>query len=82
MPIFEYQCKECGHQFEDLLSVDSVPKCPECGEATKKLISLFSGVVKGSEHKLLDCIVGEDAERRRGFLEKRKEKRKNQQKGE
>jgi len=63
--------------FEEYLKVDSEnPLCSDCGHKTEKMVSRFSGVVKGSEHRLLDCVVGEDAEKRRGFLEKRKEKRK------
>jgi hypothetical protein len=42
-------------------------------------MSLFSGVVKGSEHRSIDCIVGEDADKRRGYLENRKKVRKIQQ---
>ena len=38
MPIFEYECKKCGHQFEALLKSASspAPKCPECGAANPK----------------------------------------------
>jgi len=45
MPLFEYECKECGEKFEKLIfSSDSEKvKCPNCGsEETKKLLSLFS----------------------------------------
>ncbi len=32
MPIYEYQCCECGHTFEELTFSTSgpVPDCPEC----------------------------------------------------
>jgi putative FmdB family regulatory protein len=30
MPIFEYTCKACGHQFELLVLKTTVPACPEC----------------------------------------------------
>jgi putative FmdB family regulatory protein len=83
MPIYEFQCEKCDYEFEEILSINSPnPKCSECDGTTKRLVSHFSGVVKGSEHRLLDCIVGEDAEKRRGYLDKRREKRKQQQKGE
>lgn len=44
MPIFEYQCEECGVQFEKLYkSISTAPEgripCPECGEVAKKLVS-------------------------------------------
>lgn len=45
MPIYEYQCQECGAEFEKLLrSISSPPKveCPKCGsEQAKKLLSQF-----------------------------------------
>ncbi len=82
MPIYEYRCEVCSHKFEEYLSINSLnPNCPECGGITEKLISHCSAVIKGSENRSIDCIVGEDADRRRGILEKRKEKRKLQQTG-
>jgi putative FmdB family regulatory protein len=30
MPIFEYSCKSCGHQFETLVRSGSTPACPAC----------------------------------------------------
>jgi putative FmdB family regulatory protein len=81
MPIYEYRCIECGDEFEEILKIgDPNPVCKNCNGKTEKLVSHCSGVVKGSEHRLLDCVVGEDAERRRGYLEKRKEKRRMSQK--
>ncbi|MDD3311720.1 zinc ribbon domain-containing protein [Pseudodesulfovibrio sp.] len=41
MPIFEYKCDDCGHEFEELVfDRDACPPCPKCGsEKTGKLIS-------------------------------------------
>ena len=42
MPIYEYECKKCGHQMEALqrMSDDPLKDCPECKEPElKKLIS-------------------------------------------
>jgi putative FmdB family regulatory protein len=33
MPIYEYSCRGCGHEFEYLLRGDERPVCPECGQA-------------------------------------------------
>lgn len=45
MPIYEYQCKKCGHRFElirRLSDTDATAKCPRCGEAKpERLISSF-----------------------------------------
>jgi len=52
MPIYEYICKNCGHQFDELQSMKENPleRCPSCGEnALARLIGSGSGVIfKGS----------------------------------
>ena len=30
MPIFEFTCRKCGHEFEALVRKNS-PRCPSCG---------------------------------------------------
>lgn len=42
MPIFEYSCTACGHQFEKLVRRDiTPPPCPACGDAqVERLLSL------------------------------------------
>ncbi len=51
MPIYEYGCQTCGHNFERLQKMsDGPPKdCPECGDdrEIKKLVSRSSFVLKG-----------------------------------
>jgi putative FmdB family regulatory protein len=32
MPLYEYACRSCGHEFEFLLRNDETPICPECGK--------------------------------------------------
>ena len=40
MPIYEYSCTKCGHDFEELVFDDNPPACPHCGShATHKLMS-------------------------------------------
>lgn len=51
MPIYEYACQKCGHQFEALQKVSEGPlrKCPECGELRlKRLISAPQFRLKGT----------------------------------
>ena len=31
MPIYEYVCSACEHEFEKLVRRDATPNCPECG---------------------------------------------------
>lgn len=50
MPIYEYRCPDCGHQFDKLqkISDDPVTECPSCGQnQVKKLISRTSFSLKG-----------------------------------
>ncbi len=43
MPIFEYRCSKCGHEFETLVTGASKPECPKCGaEKLEKKFSVFS----------------------------------------
>jgi len=55
MPIFEYSCKKCNHQFERLVfpSDEQVPECTKCrGNDVEKLMSATSfrphGIPTGS----------------------------------
>ena len=50
MPIYEYQCKSCGHELEAFqrLSDDPLKQCPSCGDlALNKLISAAGFRLKG-----------------------------------
>ena len=33
MPIYEYLCTACAHEFEKLVRRDAAPSCPACGAA-------------------------------------------------
>jgi len=48
MPIYEYRCESCGHQFEKLVKINAdAPPCEACGEAVKKLVSAAGFILKG-----------------------------------
>jgi putative FmdB family regulatory protein len=50
MPIYEYQCKKCGNEFDYLvLGGDDAPeRCPSCkGKKITRLLSVCSFVSKG-----------------------------------
>jgi len=50
MPIYEYQCTECGYQTEVLqkISDDPMKDCPECGRpAMKKMVTAAAFRLKG-----------------------------------
>lgn len=49
MPIYEYVCKKCRHEFEFLLRGEEKPECPECGGVKLgRQMSVPSGHVGGS----------------------------------
>tara|TARA_Y100001970_G_scaffold277789_1_gene382530 strand:- start:3398 stop:3679 length:282 start_codon:yes stop_codon:yes gene_type:complete len=51
MPIYEYKCSNCGHQFEKIQKFSDQPlkKCPNCDKKTlNKLISSPSFRLSGS----------------------------------
>ena len=51
MPLYEYRCGACGHEFEVLQKVSDRPirKCESCGRLkAKRAISQTSFVLKGS----------------------------------
>ena len=50
MPVYEYTCKGCGHEFERAQRISDVPikKCPSCGALkARRQISRTSFVLKG-----------------------------------
>ena len=53
MPIYQYFCKDCSHEFEKLMAVSLYQKkmyCEKCGrEATKKISTGISGFDKTQE---------------------------------
>ena len=58
MPTYRYQCKQCGHQLEELQSFAEAPlvRCPNCN--TDNLVRVLGGggalIFKGSGFYLTD----------------------------
>jgi len=50
MPIYEYECTECGEKCEVIQKFKDKPlkTCPECGGRMHKLISHSTFILKGS----------------------------------
>jgi len=50
MPLYEYECKKCGHRFERIqrFSDPLVKKCPECGGKVEQVLSAPAVQFKGS----------------------------------
>lgn len=50
MPLYEYQCTKCGHEFEEMQKITEAPikQCPKCKKMTvKKKVSTTSFQLKG-----------------------------------
>lgn len=56
MPIFEYKCKDCGNEFEELVfDREECPPCPKCDSAkTGKLMSAVRAKVGGGAAAPMD----------------------------
>ncbi|HEY4767057.1 MAG TPA: zinc ribbon domain-containing protein [Candidatus Sulfotelmatobacter sp.] len=50
MPLYEYECKKCGHRFEKIqkYSDKMVKKCPVCGGQVEQMISAPAVQFKGT----------------------------------
>lgn len=63
MPIFDYQCRQCGHTLDALQKLGEPPltACPECGQETlEKLLSMPAFQVKGKYREVTRKRVGHD----------------------
>ena len=48
MPIYEYSCCACSHEFEELVGINDLPpNCPLCEQEVVRKISLTSFRLKG-----------------------------------
>jgi putative FmdB family regulatory protein len=54
MPLFEYRCADCGHQFEFLARGGAAPVCPKCeSRSLEKQLSVFAvGASSGPSPKI------------------------------
>jgi len=47
MPTYDYECTQCGHNFEAFQKITDtyLDKCPKCGGKIKRLISSGAGII-------------------------------------
>ncbi len=69
MPIYEYECRGCGHRFEFLkLPASADAACPSCsGTDLERLISMFAPSSDGSRQVALS-----DGRKRAGKVQREK----------
>lgn len=48
MPIHDFTCGACGHEYEQMLRLsDAEPECPECGESLRQKKKIgFTGFIR------------------------------------
>lgn len=56
MPLYEYECRQCGVHFERRQSVHDEPvsDCPECGGAVHRVLFPVGIIFKGSGFYITD----------------------------
>jgi len=61
MPIYEYQCENCGHRFELKQSFKdkSVVTCPQCGGKAGRIFVPVPIIFKGSGFYVTDKLAEE-----------------------
>lgn len=43
VPVYEFECEECGARFEELIAADAMAACSQCGSRrTRRLLSQVS----------------------------------------
>ena len=57
MPMYEYVCEECSHEFETLVRSGSVPLCPIC-HSTKLVKQLSVFATTGDSGKVATVMPG------------------------
>jgi len=49
VPLYDYRCNACDHQFELLVRTNDKPACPACGsENLERLLSMFAVSSEGT----------------------------------
>jgi putative FmdB family regulatory protein len=62
MPIYEYSCKSCEHQFETLIRTGDTPVCASCGSTDlQRIFSLPAVSSEATRAKALGAAKQRDA---------------------
>ena len=66
MPLYEYQCKDCGVRFERNQSFRDAPltRCPECEGEVHRVIGATGIIFKGSGFYINDSRKSGDKDRK------------------
>ncbi|MBM3944652.1 MAG: zinc ribbon domain-containing protein [SAR202 cluster bacterium] len=61
MPIYEYACASCGHEFEllrPMSRMDEAAPCPECSETSRRQLSVFASYSAGADGGMTSVAGG------------------------
>jgi putative FmdB family regulatory protein len=60
MPIYEYECRQCGQRFDKMQSFQDAPirVCPNCGGETRRVVQPVGVIFKGSGWYVNDSRKG------------------------
>ena len=62
MPLYDYRCNACEHQFETLVRKNDTPACAKCGSADlERLISMPTVNSEGSRARALGAAKKRDS---------------------
>ena len=57
MPLFEYACNDCNHEFEALVRGSDTPECPSCHSTElKRRLSVFAARTNGASTDALPAM--------------------------
>jgi putative FmdB family regulatory protein len=66
MPIHEYRCTACAHEFEALVRTGDAPSCPQCASTgLERLISAFAVDSAGTRQANRDRSMAKGVGRQR-----------------
>ncbi|HEU5251979.1 MAG TPA: zinc ribbon domain-containing protein [Solirubrobacterales bacterium] len=61
MPVYEFECEECGVRFEELVAAGSSAACPACG--AERVRRLYSGVAPPSRQPRGAAVRSDESRR-------------------
>ena len=83
MPIYEFECEECGRRFEELLGAGGTAPCPDCGsERVRRLVSPVSPPSRQPRGPAVRSDESKRGEREAGHRERLAETRRKRAAGE
>jgi putative FmdB family regulatory protein len=56
MPLYDFQCPQCQHTFEELVRVGDTPSCPQCGSTKPERLLSVAGVAPGRTQATLAAV--------------------------